>query len=84
MTEAAALDKIGISVKACRLLELLVDENPRLAEIMRSSRNEVEVLERVQEWRSRQGDHPVGGKLPRVGSVDRGQLHLPEVDLAAL
>ena len=44
-TEPAALDRIAINVRAHRLLEELLRENPRLEEIMRSSKNEVEALD---------------------------------------
>jgi lysine 2,3-aminomutase len=50
MTEPAALDRIAINVKAYRLLEELLRENPRLEEIMRSSKNEVEALVGVRKW----------------------------------
>jgi len=50
MAEPAALDKIAINVKAYRLLEQLLGENPRLEEIMRSSHNEVEALVGVRQW----------------------------------
>jgi lysine 2,3-aminomutase len=50
MAEPAALDRIAINVKAYKLLEELLGENPRLEEIMRSSKNEVEALVGVREW----------------------------------
>jgi lysine 2,3-aminomutase len=50
MAEPAALDRIAINVKAYRLLEELLQENPRLEEIMRSSKNEVEALVGVRKW----------------------------------
>lgn len=50
MTERAALDRIAINAKAYRLLEELLRENPRLEEIMRSSKNEVEALVGVRKW----------------------------------
>ena len=50
MAEPAALDRIAINVKAYRLLEQLLQENPRLEEIMRSSKNEVEALVGVRKW----------------------------------
>lgn len=45
-----ALDKIAISVKSHKLLEKLLDENPRLKEIMYGSRNETEALIGVKQW----------------------------------
>jgi lysine 2,3-aminomutase len=50
MAEPAALDRIAINVKAYKLLEELLGENPRLEEIMRSSKNEVEALVGVRKW----------------------------------
>ena len=43
-TEPTPLDRIAINVKAYRLLEELLQENPRLEEIMRGAKNEVEAL----------------------------------------
>lgn len=45
-----ALDKIAISVKSHKLLEKLLNENPRLKEIMYGSRNETEALIGVKQW----------------------------------
>jgi lysine 2,3-aminomutase len=50
MTEVEVLDKIAISVKSHKLLKQLLKENPRLEEIMRSSRNETEALVGVRNW----------------------------------
>jgi lysine 2,3-aminomutase len=50
MTEIEVLDKIAISVKSHKLLKQLLKENPRLEEIMRSSRNETEALVGVRNW----------------------------------
>ena len=50
MAEPATLDRIAINVKAYKLLEQLLGENPRLEEIMRSSKNEVEALVGVRKW----------------------------------
>ncbi|MDX8400613.1 MAG: hypothetical protein R8K20_10260 [Gallionellaceae bacterium] len=44
------LDKIGISVKSHKLLKQLLQENPKLDEIMRNSSNEVEALVGVEKW----------------------------------
>ncbi|MGD8375562.1 MAG: KamA family protein [Acidobacteriota bacterium] len=50
MTTLAELDRIAINVKSRRLLNQLLDENPRLAEIMHGARNETEALVGVREW----------------------------------
>ena len=50
MTTLAELDRIAIDVKSRRLLNQLLDENPRLAEIMHGARNETEALVGVREW----------------------------------
>ncbi len=44
------LDSIAISVKSHRLLKQLLQENPRLEEIMIRSCNEIEALEGVRNW----------------------------------
>lgn len=50
MSTILQLDKIAINVKSHRLLKRLLKENPRLEEIMRSSRNETEALIGVRNW----------------------------------
>ena len=50
MTTIAELDRIAITVKSHRLLKTLLSENPRLAEIMRNSKNETEARIGVREW----------------------------------
>jgi lysine 2,3-aminomutase len=50
MTTLAQLDRIAINVKSRKLLNQLLDENPRLAEIMHGARNETEALVGVREW----------------------------------
>lgn len=50
MTEVQFLDKIAINVRSHRLLKQLLQENPRLEEIMRGSRNEIEALVGVRNW----------------------------------
>jgi len=50
MTTLAELDRIAINVKSRRLLNRLLEENPRLAEIMHGARNETEALVGVREW----------------------------------
>lgn len=44
------LDRIAITVKAHRVLKLLLKENPVLEEIMQNARNETEALEGVRSW----------------------------------
>ncbi|NIM52643.1 MAG: KamA family protein [Gemmatimonadales bacterium] len=43
-------DRIAIGVKSHRLLRDLLEENPKLEEIMRHADNETEALERVRTW----------------------------------
>jgi lysine 2,3-aminomutase len=50
MTTLAELDRIAINVKSRRLLGQLLEENPRLAEIMHGARNETEALVGIREW----------------------------------
>ena len=50
MKEIEILDRIAISVKAHKLLRVLLKENPAFDEIMRNSRNETEALVGVREW----------------------------------
>lgn len=50
MTTLTELDRIAINVKSRRLLNQLLEENPRLAEIMHGARNETEALVGVREW----------------------------------
>ncbi|MDY7107633.1 MAG: KamA family protein [Planctomycetota bacterium] len=50
MTTLAELDRIAINVKSRKLLNQLLEENPRLAEIMHGARNETEALVGVREW----------------------------------
>ncbi|HIG83012.1 MAG TPA: KamA family protein [Verrucomicrobiales bacterium] len=44
------LDKIAISVKGYKLLEQLLQENPKLEKIMRGANNEIEALKEVKDW----------------------------------
>jgi lysine 2,3-aminomutase len=44
------LDHIAITVKAHRLLRQLLKENPRLEEILRNSKNEIEAHVGIREW----------------------------------
>jgi lysine 2,3-aminomutase len=50
MTTLAELDHIAVNVKARRLLNQLLEENPKLEEVMRNSRNETEALVGVRNW----------------------------------
>ncbi len=50
MTTLAELDRIAITVKAHRLLQSLLNENPHLEEIMRKAMNETEALVGVRNW----------------------------------
>jgi hypothetical protein len=49
MTTLAELDRIAINVKSRRLLGQLLEENPRLAEIMHGARNETKALVGIRE-----------------------------------
>jgi lysine 2,3-aminomutase len=44
------LDRIAITVKAHRLLRQLLKENPKLEEILRNSKNEIEARIGIREW----------------------------------
>jgi len=44
------LDRIAITVKAHRLLRQLLKENPRLEEILRNSKNEIEARIGIRNW----------------------------------
>jgi lysine 2,3-aminomutase len=50
MTEIEKLDRIAINVESHKLLKQLLNENPDLEEILRSSQNETEVRVGVKEW----------------------------------
>ncbi len=50
MSTIQELDRIAISVKSHRLLKTLLNENPRLEEIMRNTRDEREAREGVRHW----------------------------------
>ncbi len=50
MSEIHSLDKIAISVRSHKLLRKLLEENPKLDEIMRNSKNETEALVGVKNW----------------------------------
>jgi lysine 2,3-aminomutase len=44
------LDRIAINVRSHRLLKALLKENPKLEEILRNSKNEVEVCVGIRQW----------------------------------
>jgi lysine 2,3-aminomutase len=50
MTPIEQLDRIAIDVKSHRLLKTVLKENPKLEEIMRNSKNEVEACIGVRNW----------------------------------
>jgi lysine 2,3-aminomutase len=50
MTTLAELDRIAINVRSRKLLNQLLEENPRLAEIMHGAHNETEALVGIREW----------------------------------
>ncbi len=50
MTELDKLDKIAINVESHKLLKQLLNENPAFEEILRSSKNETEVVVGVRDW----------------------------------
>ena len=50
MAPIEQLDRIAIDVKAHRLLKTVLKENPKLEEIMRNSKNEIEACIGVRNW----------------------------------
>jgi lysine 2,3-aminomutase len=86
MAEPAALDRIAINVKAYKLLEELLGENPRLEEIMRSSKNEIEALVGVRKWvESEIEGRPVATKVYESEHPSREDLEsLGWADIAAI
>lgn len=50
MSQIDNLDKIGLSVRSHKLLKQLLNENPKLREIMRNAKNETEALIGVRNW----------------------------------
>ena len=88
MSESATLDHVGINVKAYRLLEQLLGENPRLEEIMRSSKNQVEALVGVRRWvesaledrpaarRFRESEHPSREEFEALGWSDIAAIRI--------
>jgi hypothetical protein len=50
MTPIEELDRIAIDVKSHRLLKTLLKENPKLDEIMRNSKNEIEARIGLRDW----------------------------------
>ncbi|MES9958619.1 MAG: hypothetical protein ABW086_16360, partial [Sedimenticola sp.] len=74
MTTIAQLDKIGIDVKSHRLLKQLLQENPKLDEIMRNAKNEIEVLIGVRNW-----GLSILEESPDAFAFYRGEQQGPEV-----
>ena len=50
MSKIAELDRIAISVASHKLLRQLLKENPKLEEVMRNAKNEIEALVGVRNW----------------------------------
>jgi lysine 2,3-aminomutase len=50
MTPLDELDRIAINVKSHRLLKTLLKENPKLEEILRNSKNEIEARLGIKDW----------------------------------
>ena len=48
--QIAELDQIAISVRSHKLLKRLLKENPKLEEIMRNAKNEIEALVGIKNW----------------------------------
>jgi lysine 2,3-aminomutase len=72
MTTIAELDRIAINVKSHRLLRQLLEENPKLEEIMQESRNETEALVGVRNWVMRElRDRPNAVAFYRGEQTDR-------------
>jgi len=86
MSESLTLDSVGINVKAYRLLEQLLGENPRLEEIMRSSKNQVEALVGVRRWvESALEDRPAARRFRESGHPSREDFEaLGWSDIAAI
>lgn len=86
MTEIEVLDEVAIDVKSERLLGTLLDENPTLAAIMRSSRNETEALVGVRQWVAEALEmRPAAQAYYRNGHPNRRQFEaLGWSDIAAI
>ena len=50
MTPIDELDQIAINVKSHRLVRTLLKENPKLEQILRNSKNEIEARIGIREW----------------------------------
>jgi lysine 2,3-aminomutase len=48
--KAKKLDKVAISIRAAKVLQLLLKENPRLEDILLYSKSKEEVLQRMEAW----------------------------------
>ncbi|MEE9461429.1 MAG: KamA family protein [Bacteroidales bacterium] len=79
MKEIEILDRIAISVKAHKLLRVLLRENPAFDEIMRNSRNETEALVGVREWIEKEyAGHEEAFRFFR--SPNTGREHFDKLD----
>ncbi|MBN1953156.1 MAG: KamA family protein [Bacteroidales bacterium] len=56
MKEIEKLDRIAISAKSHKFCKILLQENPRLDEIIRNSKNETEALVGVKDWIEKEFD----------------------------
>lgn len=70
MNKLTYLDQIAITVRAHKLLKELLKENPRLEEIIRSSKNETEALHGLREW-----VEPELKKNPAAWQFYQGEKH---------
>ena len=70
MQNISYLDQIAISVRAHKLLKELLKENPRLEEILRSSKNETEALHGLRDW-----VEPELKRNPAAWQFYTGKLH---------
>ena len=68
------LDKIAISVRARKILQIILQENPVLEKIMRYSTTEYEVLEAMRNWIS-----PKLKKNPAADEFYRDENHDPDL-----
>jgi lysine 2,3-aminomutase len=72
MTTIEELDRIAISVKSHGLLKTLLNENPKLADILRNSKTEIEASIGVRDWVLHElGHHPESVRYYADGRVDR-------------
>lgn len=86
MTTIEELDRIAISVKSHGSLKTLLNENPKLADILRNSKTEIEASVGVREWVLHElGQHPESVKYYADGCIDREAVEtLAWSDFAAI